>query len=377
MSPRPVLAILLAALFASCAPAASAQTVAVRSGFVSSSAGAAGAPAPDDAKLPCVYAAHHIATLVAFGAMVHRSFDCALVYNDASPDWAGWEDPWFTHHPDPDLNWAKWVAAKPGRKLIITQNLFPASVNGTAWRAAGARGDFDGHARALAARLVAVGLGSSIIRLGHEANGTWYPDSIGTTDQDFAQWRAFWRHMVFAMRSVAGAHFRFDWTVNAAYRPIALSKWYPGDDAADIVGVDTYDSGVAATVLDRWGTIFNRPFGVRDLLAFARAHGKPLSIPEWGVGARGSSSLAGGDDSAYVNGIAGVVAGNRVAYQSYFYNHEWATQLAQGPRSLAAYRSSFGVATTRAAAGRRRTRRTRPRTRPRRTCRCAATRRGA
>jgi pyruvate/2-oxoglutarate dehydrogenase complex dihydrolipoamide acyltransferase (E2) component len=43
-----------------------------------------------------------------------------------------------------------------------------------------------------------------------------------------------------------------------------------------------------------------------------------------------------------VNGIASVVRDNDVAYQSYFYNHQWATQLAASPLSLAAYRAAFG-----------------------------------
>jgi hypothetical protein len=53
--------------------------------------------------------------------------------------------------------------------------------------------------------------------------------------------------------------------------------------------------------------------------------------------------LSGGDDPAYVDGIAGVVRNNPVAYQSYFYKYEFATQLADGPGSLASYRSHFGA----------------------------------
>jgi hypothetical protein len=67
-----------------------------------------------------------------------------------------------------------------------------------------------------------------------------------------------------------------------------------------------------------------------------------MSIPEWGVGPA-SSNLSGGDDPAYVDGIARVVRDNRLAYQAYFYNYDWATQLAQGPLSLAAYIGHFGL----------------------------------
>jgi glycosyl hydrolase family 26 len=296
-----------------------------------------------NSKTVCAYAFHHIGIFKRFQRMVGRTIDCALVYNDASPGWAGWENPWLTHHPDPDLNWGKWAtAAGTTRTLIITQNLFPASVNGSNWRSAGARGAYAGHARALARNLVAAGLGSAVIRLGHEANGDWYPDSIGSTRRDFSLWRKFWRRTVLAMRSVPGANFRFDWSVNASYRPIPFRLWYPGDDVVDYIGIDAYDSGIRS-MTHRWNVVFGRTLGVRDAIAFARAHRKPLSIPEWGVGTRGLKSLAGGDDPAYVDGIASVVRRNRVAYQCYFYAHEWARQLRRGTRSLRSYRRHFGA----------------------------------
>lgn len=297
--------------------------------------------AAQDNKRACVYSQHSVSTLQSFDALVGRDIDCVLVYNDASPDWAGWEKPWFIVHPDPDLNWAKWVAAGSGRQLIVTQNLFPSSLNDTDWRTAGARGDYESHAVALAQNLVAAGLGNSVIRLAHEANGDWYPDNVGSSTADYQAWVQFWRNTVLAMKSVPGASFKFDWSVNANYRNIPLDQWYPGDDVVDYVGIDAYDSGITSQ-LDRWATVFSRPLGVNTVLQFAKAHGKPLSIPEWGI-APPTTSLSGGDDPGYVDGIAGVVRDNDVAYQAYFYAHDWATELASSPNSLAEYRLHFGA----------------------------------
>ena len=297
-------------------------------------------------KMPCVYSSDHISMLDQFGDAIGRSFRCAMVFNDAAPDWSGWERPWFTNRTYADESWATWATARgEHRRLIITQNLFPASEDSARWLALGARGRFERHARTLARNLVHAGLGSSVIRLAHEANGNWYPDSIPGTKAGDARWIRFWRHTVIAMRSVRGAHFQFDWTVNAGYRPIPLTRWYPGNDVVDIIGVDAYDSGVPAPVAfaHRWHFLYHEADGVGAVKAFAAAHGKPLSIPEWGLGpARQPGDGQGGDDPAYVNGIASVVAHDNVAYESYFDSGQEGTQFFNSPRSMRAYRRAFG-----------------------------------
>jgi hypothetical protein len=294
-----------------------------------------------DQKRACVYSDHRVGQLAEFERLAGRDIDCAVVFNDASPDWRAWERPWFLTHRDPNLNWRRWKEAGDDRSLVITQSLFPAAVNGTDWLTAGSRGDFEGHAKALARNLVKAGLGDATIRLGHEANGTTYPYSLGDSPDERRRWREFWRRTVLAMRSVDGADFKFDWCVLAAYRPIPLREWYPGDDVVDIVGIDAYDSGIEQQGPGRWRTIYTRPLGVRDVVRFARAHGKPLSIPEWGVGPVGNQ-LAGGDNAAYVRGIGRVVKDNPTSYQAYFYARQWRDQLRRGPASRAAYRKSFG-----------------------------------
>jgi len=297
-------------------------------------------------KRVCVYDHNYISGLPKFAALVGRqTIDCAMVYT-GSPDWAGWVNPWYLHDPDPDLNWAAWVRNSPAndrRQLIISQPLIPSGLAGTNWRSLGASGAFNTYAREFAYYLVSGGVGDAIIRLSWEMNYTGNIDNIGTTRRDAREWVQFWRNTVKAMRSVPGAHFKFVWCINNRYRNIPFSSYYPGDDVVDIIGDDVYDSGVPRGV-QRWKTVDLSAGGFQDLIDFARSHHKPIAIPEWGVGVPNRSNLAGGDDPNYVRGIAQTVADNNVAFQTYFFAHEWARQLEHGPRSLGAYRAAFGNA---------------------------------
>jgi hypothetical protein len=299
----------------------------------------------DLAKRTCVYSYHRTEQLTAFSAAVGHDISCALVYNNAAPDWANWERPWFTIHGDPNFNWARWKAAVPGRRLIITQAMIPSGL-APDWRERGAAGEFVGHAQALAQNLVAAGLGDSIIRMAHEANGTWTVDGLGNDPTQYREWKTFWARTARAMRSVPGSSFRFDWTINAAYRAIPFNDYYPGNDVVDIIGADVYDfwpgPAVAPATPDlRWKAQYEQPGGLRDLIRFGRQHGKPLSIPEWGLSAVGHKGGVG-DNPYFVDRMAEVVRNNPTAYQSYFESTtDVGMLLTDAPRSLAAYRRNF------------------------------------
>jgi hypothetical protein len=299
------------------------------------------AATPDTSKQACAYSAHSIATLNAFGAMVGQQMSCGMVYVDQTTTWQQWETPWILHPPSADMNWVSWATA-PGtnRQLVITQDLIPSGVASSDWLDAGAAGDYESYAQTFAENLVAAGLGNSIIRLAPEANGNWFADSLGTTPQQWAQWVQFWRNTVIAMRSVPGANFQFDWCINYLYRDLPLSEIYPGNDVVNIIGIDVYDDGnLGTTGAARWNKVYTGADGVQALVQFAAANGKPISIPEWGVDTVADGG--GGDDPAFVNGIASVVADNPTAYQSYFYKDTFAQQFAPGTQSVAAYAADF------------------------------------
>ncbi len=96
------------------------------------------------------------------------------------------------------------------------------------------------------------------------------------------------------MRSVPGANFRFDWTVNAVSRDIPLVDYYPGDDVVNIIGIDAYDAGLPADTSDRWSTLYNEPGGLADVLAFAKAHHKPLGVSRSGASRRTAACFRAG-----------------------------------------------------------------------------------
>jgi hypothetical protein len=295
-------------------------------------------------KQTCIYTGGTISGLGRADQAIGRAFECAELFGDAVSTWAEWERPWFTDHPGADYDWPGWLRAGDGRRqLVLTLDLVPHPLAAD-WRSAGAAGDFDAYAKVLARNLVAAGMGSAVIRLAHEMNATWYFDNIGTTAADRAAWVGTWRQVVTSMRSVPGAHFQFDWNVSSGYRAVSFADYYPGDGYVDVIGVDQYDSYVdlrhSTGTAQRFSQITAQPDGLDALVAFAEAHHKPVSIPEWGLL---DTSAGAGDDPAFVSGIAGVVRHDEVAYQSYFdAGSSHVTRIEDAPRSLAGYRKAFG-----------------------------------
>src|SRR5260370_20183648 len=119
------------------------------------SLGSAGSmPAGGDAKRACFYGS--VSVMQHVGHQVGQTFDCALVFNDATPNWTGWQHPWFIGYYKPDFNWAAWATAVPGRQLVITQRMIPDNPPSD-WRQRGANGGYEPHAPELARTPVAAG----------------------------------------------------------------------------------------------------------------------------------------------------------------------------------------------------------------------------
>jgi hypothetical protein len=187
----------------------------------------------------------------------------------------------------------------------------------------------------------------TVIRLGWEFNGDWYKWQA----RDPAQFAQCWRQIVTSAESTAPA-LLWDWNVNRGKGASVedARKAYPGDAYVDIVGIDSYDMWPGVTTEAAWARQLSGPYGLKFWSDFATAHGKKVSVGEWGVypgPASGGSS--GGDNAFYITKMQGFFRslGSHLAYESYF--NESADYIAgsifgptQNPVAAARYKSLFG-----------------------------------
>ncbi|MFI6595996.1 glycosyl hydrolase [Nonomuraea sp. NPDC050536] len=245
--------------------------------------------------------------------------------------WSGLNGPDFVLRP-----WAKWRAAKPGRVLAINVPMVApneghlSNETVASMLNAGAAGTFDLVFRRLAGRLVAAGAADSIIVLGWEMNGTTYSSRCAPNP---TAWKTYWRRIVATMRSVHGQRFRFDFTANRGTDAIPWPRCYPGDDVVDIIGMDNYDQPPS----NNFAGYVSQPYGLRYHAAFAAAHGKPISFPEWGL-------FRYGDRPGFVRSMIQWIRTHNVAYQAitdYCPHGVW--QCGHNPLSALSYRKEFKI----------------------------------
>jgi hypothetical protein len=196
----------------------------------------------------------------------------------------------------------------------------------------GAAGAYDKYFRTLGRNLVAADQADAILRLGWEFN----LDSSRWSTSDPKAFITYWRRVATTLRSVPGQRFEFDWNPNNGNNKYDAAIYYPGDDVVDYVGVDAYDVGYArdtypypspcdsACRLKRqqnaWDkSIYGGPRGLAFWSRFAAHHGKPMSLPEWGLWIR-EDGHGGGENSYYLTKMHEFITNpaNGVAYHSYF-----------------------------------------------------------
>ncbi len=211
-----------------------------------------------------------------------------------------------------------------------------------------AAGSYNDKWREFAENIKAAGLDDkSVIRLGWEFNGDWYKWSAN----DPGQFAECWRQIVSSAEEVAPA-LLWDWTVNRGRGASVVDSRdaYPGDSYVDIIGVDSYDMFPGVKSDADWDKHYNGVFGLKFWSDFARAHGKKISIPEWGV-YPGPASLGsnGGDNGFYIAKMQAFFKeqGSNLAYEAYFnedmdYIASALFSPTQNPEAAAKYKSLFG-----------------------------------
>lgn len=221
--------------------------------------------------------------------------------------------------------WESW----PGT-VVFTEAMIPSSVPGVTM-ANLAAGDYNSEWVQFGTNIVAAGLGDSIIRLGWEFNGNWYPWAA----TDPVQFNQAWIQIVNSVRQTA-PDLKWCWNVNRGVSS-GLSDptlAYPGDAYVDIVGVDSYDWYPPATSAANWNTQLNGTQGLLYWLLFAKSHSKRFSVPEWGNVNQGNPN-DGADNPAYVNDMAAFFLAHNVIL-------EWESNF-QGPSTGGVYQGATTV----------------------------------
>jgi len=190
----------------------------------------------------------------------------------------------------------------------------------------GASGKYNERFRLLARRLVAIGQGSAVLRVGHEFNGTWFKWTIHGQGNS-TRYKTYWRQIVTTMRGVNGTNFKFDWAPNGGSswvdrgkRRLRAETAYPGDRYVDFIGLDVYDQSWAPhsnSPSARWQEFVTQTDGLAWQARFAAAHGKPMTFPEWGLVKR-HDGRGGGDNPYFVEKMHEWIQTHSVAYHLYF-----------------------------------------------------------
>jgi Glycosyl hydrolase family 26 len=234
--------------------------------------------------------------------------------------------------------------------LSLAVPMIPTDASGVAEAtlADGARGTYNQYFTALARTLIAAGEADAYLRLGWEFDGGAYAWSATdrTAEADFA---AYFRQIVTAIRSVPGEQFRFVWnpTATAFTDDYNLALAYPGNAFVNVIGLDDYDQ---TWLKPHTSTVEWNETTLPNLTAahlFAVSHRKPLAVCEWGLSTR-TDGHGLGDDPSFIDNFVAWMKNpvNDVQYESYF-NFSADGQddsITQGdtPKSLAAFAADLG-----------------------------------
>ncbi len=191
-------------------------------------------------------------------------------------------------------------------------------------------GAFNSEWTQVAHTLINNGFGSSVVRLGWEFNGGWFPWAAGSCPAAFI---AAFQQIVTVMRAVSGANFSFEWNPTAGDLDVGnLANYYPGSSFVNYVGLDVYDTAWAyyPGAQSEFDTIQTESYGLNWLSTFAAQEGKAIVLPEWGLGwgvcdagqpvNAPNNGTCGGDDPTFVGDMASWIKSNNV-FEATFWDY--------------------------------------------------------
>ncbi len=219
----------------------------------------------------------------------------------------------------------------------------------------GARGEFDHYFRTVGANIVRAGFPISVIRFGWEFNGNWFPWAAQGCAAAYVR---YFDDIVTTMRAVPGSQFTFEWNPTRGDLGVGnLSRYYPGNNYVDDVGLDVYDleqqdyPGARA----EFTHMLTQPDGLNWLVSFADSHDKAIVLPEWGLGFGTCSAsgqpisvsgqqVCGGDDATWVKLMATWIATHHVAEATYWNFGRSTVRRGHNPLTAKVLATEFGTA---------------------------------
>jgi hypothetical protein len=298
--------------------------------------------------------------------------------------------------------WSAWSWAQTGSSYVgvgggVTPVVgVPLATNATGWSNVDTffkgiiAGTYDADFKGIVDAWANQGYKTFQLRLGYEFDGNFMPwgpgnSSSPTANADFI---AAWQHvanLVHAEGKTDGVTVQTVWNpddVNWASTPPA--NLYPGDQYVDIISSDAYSptypkdltdwstggktkltsasawAAIAANRVHYWqytdATLYAQTgdgsgWSMQDLITFAKAHNKPISLSETGAGGNGSN-LGPVDDPAFPQWLAGALAQAEAAGVTVQNVNIWATDQSDGswgflngkkPNEAAAWDKYFGA----------------------------------
>ena len=212
----------------------------------------------------------------------------------------------------------------------------------TSTLAEGAAGDFNSDFVTVAQNIVNAGFPNSIIRLGWEFNGSWFPWAAGGQASAFV---TYYQNIVTAMRSVAGENFTFEWNPTIGDQGVGdLAAYYPGNAYVNYIGLDVYDMawGSYPGAQAEFNTLETETYGLNWLASFAAQEGKQIVLPEFGLGWSTGGEAGGGDDPTFINDMAQWISQNNVFEANFWDYGTSSVDNGANPNTAAALAADFG-----------------------------------